>query len=56
MSLSQMRKNIQQYLKEMPKVTQGKSWIVAKKFVVYLDKKNNTKKYEAIGNVRFEID
>ncbi|ADV46202.1 lipopolysaccharide transport periplasmic protein LptA [Nitratifractor salsuginis] len=35
--------------------TQGASWIKAKKFVVYFDKENNAKEYQAMGNVNFEI-
>jgi lipopolysaccharide export system protein LptA len=37
------------------KATQGKSWIKAKKFIVYLDKNNSAKEYRAIGDVSFEI-
>ena len=35
--------------------TQGKSWIKAKKFIVYLDKNNSAREYRAIKDVTFEI-
>ncbi len=35
--------------------SQGKSRIDARKFVVYFDEKGETKRYEALGGVRFEI-
>jgi lipopolysaccharide export system protein LptA len=37
------------------KATQGKSWIKAKKFIVFLDKNNSAKEYRAIKDVTFEI-
>jgi lipopolysaccharide export system protein LptA len=37
------------------KATQGKSWITAQKFIVYLNKKGGAKRYKAVGGVRFEI-
>ena len=37
------------------KATQGKSWIKAKKFIVYLDKNNSAREYKAIKDVTFEI-
>jgi len=38
------------------KVVQGKSWIHGDEIIVYFDENNETKKYEAIGQVTFEID
>ena len=38
------------------KVVQGKSWIHGDEIIVYFDENNETKKYEAIGNVTFEFD
>ena len=38
------------------KVVQGKSWIYGDEIIVYFDENNETKKYEAIGEVTFEID
>jgi len=38
------------------KVVQGKSWIHGDEIIVYFDENNETKKYEAIGKVTFEID
>jgi len=35
--------------------TQGKSRIDARKFVVYFDEKGETREYQALGRVRFEI-
>jgi len=37
------------------KVIQGDSWIFADKIIVYFNENNQTKKYDAIGNVRFEL-
>jgi len=37
------------------KVKQGDSWIFADKIVVHFDENNQTKSYNAIGNVRFEF-
>ncbi len=37
------------------KAIQGKSKILAKKFVVYLDRNNTAKEYQAVNNVNFEI-
>ena len=37
------------------KVKQLKDWIHAEKIIVYLDKKNQAKMYEAIGSVTFEF-
>jgi len=38
------------------KAVQGKSWIHGDEIIVYFDENNETKKYEAIGKVTFEID
>ncbi len=35
--------------------TQGKSWIKGDKFIVFFDQDGNARKYQAIGNVNFEI-
>jgi len=37
------------------KVTQGDSWIFADKIIVYFNENNQTKSYNAIGNVKFEL-
>ncbi len=37
------------------KVVQGKSWIHGDEIIVYFDENNQTKKYDAIGNVTFEF-
>jgi lipopolysaccharide export system protein LptA len=37
------------------KVIQGDSWIFADKIVVYFNENNQTKKYNAVGNVKFEL-
>ena len=33
----------------------GKSWVTADRFIIFLDKNNKTKEYHAVGHVRFEI-
>jgi len=38
------------------KVTQGKRWIHGDEIIVYFDENNETKKYEAIGKVTFEVE
>jgi lipopolysaccharide export system protein LptA len=37
------------------RATQGASWIKAQRFVVYFDKENNAKEYQASGGVTFAI-
>ena len=37
------------------KIKQMKNWLHAKKVIVYFDDNNKTKKYDAIGAVKFEI-
>jgi len=37
------------------KVVQDDSWIFADKIIVYFDENNQTKSYNAIGNVKFEL-
>jgi len=37
------------------KVIQGDSWIFADKIIVYFNENNQTKRYNAIGNVKFEL-
>ena len=38
------------------KAVQGKSWIHGDEIIVYFDENNQTKKYEAIGKVTFELE
>ena len=38
------------------KAVQGKSWIHGDEIIVYFDENNETKMYEAVGTVTFEID
>jgi len=38
------------------KAVQGKSWIHGDEIVVYFDENNETKMYEAIGTVTFEVE
>lgn len=37
------------------KITQLKNWLHGDKVVVYFDENNETKKYDAVGNVTFEF-
>lgn len=38
------------------KIKQSKSWLHAERVIVYFDEHNETKKYEAIGKVKFQFD
>ncbi len=54
MTAEDLKKEV--HFKGDAKVEQGKSWIHGNEIIVYFDENNDTKKYEAIGNVTFEID